>query len=95
MTTLGGNYWLNLIYFEELIDLLADYLKPIKYQRFSTENHVKLTVNTLKDKFFKMPEHSKYVKFHGYVMLELFVNEFVDDDGIIFFKVDNLILKII
>lgn len=64
---LNGNYWLNMILFEELVQELYDLFKPMKRLSFKDDFALKTEIYVMLDKFFKDSANSKYTKFHPYI----------------------------
>jgi hypothetical protein len=92
MYNVGGNYWLNIILLDECCDALYLHLKPCKYQKFISENHLRMFITSLQNKFFNLSQNKKYLKFRPYIRLE-FLIDITNEDGKQLYKIDSFSLK--
>ena len=89
---IAGNYWLNVILLDELFVLLYDFLKKTKYQKFDSENHVKVYMYYLLDDYFR--GNKKYIKFKNYIVLDITIEKSFIEKNKCFYKVNSFTLKI-
>lgn len=85
----NGNYWLNMILFEELIEELYDYFKPMKRLSFKDDFALKTEIYIRLDKFFKDSKNNKYTKFHPHIKYR-FTVIFVTDEMGEYCRVDSI-----